>query len=434
MARLQFPRKLKPLFEPAPYKVLYGGRGGTKSWGIGRALLLKGRQQPLIIFCARETQTSIRDSVHRLLANQVIALGLTKFYTVLQRTIVGPWVEVDDGNGGTKTIRTEFIFAGLSSLTVDSIKSFEGADICWVEEAQSITRRSWKILLPTIRKHGSEVWISFNPDLDTDDTYVRFVENPPPGTIKIPLSYRDNPWLSDKFIHDMEHLRRTNPLEFENVYEGKPRAAAEGAIYTPEVTALANSTRICNAPVDPMLQVHTIWDLGFNDATAIIFVQRHLSELRIVDYVEERLLNMADYAQILDRKGYRYGTDWLPWDGAEGKFKLLGEGVSPEAMLRKMGRTVAIVPQADVEIGIKRARMIFPRCYFDKDKTVRLRECLKRYRRTIPTTTGEPSTPLHDEFSHGADAFRYLAMVADKLVESGKARNTPINYPKRAYA
>jgi phage terminase large subunit len=92
------------------------------------------------------------------------------------------------------------------------------------------------------------------------------------------------------------------------------------------------------------------------------------------------------------------------------------------------------VPQTDVEIGIKKARLVFPRCYFDRANTVRLRECLKRYRRTIPVTTNEPANPLHDEFSHGADAFRYLGMVADKLTDSGKARNQPINYPKRAYA
>ena len=421
MADLELPKKLKPLFDKATYKVLYGGRGGTKSWGIARALLIQGTTEPLRVLCARETQKSIRDSVHRLLADQIIALRLTDFYQVLKAEIRGI-------NG------TEFVFAGLSSLTVDSIKSFEGVDRCWVEEAQVVSKRSWSILIPTIRKKGAETWISFNPDLDTDDTWVRFVEETPPDTILIPISYRDNPWLSEKFMKDMEHLRRTDPISFENVYEGKCRAAAQGAVYTPEVTALAESKRVCHVPVDPMLQVHTVWDLGFNDSTAIIFVQRHLSELRIVDYLEDSQRNMADYVRELEQKGYRYGTDYLPWDGAEGKFKLLGDAVSPESILRKMKRRVSIVPQVDVEVGIKKARLIFPRCSFDRANTVRLRECLKRYRRVIPATTGEPSNPLHDEFSHGADAFRYLAVIADQIQDVGTvSARAPIQYPKTAY-
>ncbi len=420
MATVELPAKLQPLFEPHDFKVLYGGRGGAKSWGIAQALLIIGTTKSIRVFCARETQHAIRESVHRLLADQVVALGLTNHYEILKSTIIGQ-------NG------TEFVFSGLSSLTVDSIKSFEGADICWVEEAQVISKRSWSILLPTIRKKGAEVWISFNPDLDTDDTYVRFIEETPPNTVLIPMSYRDNPWLSEKFLRGMEHLKKTDPVSFENVYEGKPRAAAEGAIYTPEVTALANSKRVCNVPYDPLLQVHTIWDLGFNDACAIVFVQRHLSELRIIDYLEDNQRNLTSYVQELEKKDYRYGTDWLPWDGADSKFKLTGEGTSPESILRKMGRTVSIVPQTDVEIGIKKARLIFPRCYFDRANTVRLRECLKRYRRVIPVTTNEPSNPMHDEFSHGADAFRYLGMVADKLTDSGKTRNQKIIYPKAAY-
>lgn len=420
LAELELPKKLEPLFQPADFKVLYGGRGGAKSWGIARALLIQGTERSLRVFCARETQRAIRDSVHRLLADQIIALKLTDHYEILKSTIIGR-------NG------TEFVFAGLSSLTVDSIKSFEGADICWVEEAQVISKRSWSILLPTIRKTGAEVWISFNPDLDTDDTWVRFIEETPPKTILISMSYLDNPWLSEKFLRGMEHLKSTDPVAFKNVYGGECRAAAEGAIYTPEMVALAGSKRVCNVPIDPMLQVHTIWDLGFNDSCAIIFVQRHLSELRIVDYLEDHQRNLSDYVQELDKKGYRYGTDWLPWDGAESKFKLTGEGTSPEGILRKFKRTVSIVPQTDVEIGIKKARLIFPRCYFDRSLTVRLRECLKRYRRTIPATTNEPSTPMHDEFSHGADAFRYLAMVADKLIESSGKGSQPLVYPKRTY-
>lgn len=421
MAQVQLPAKLEPLWKPARYKVLYGGRGGTKSWGIARTLLLQGLQKPLRIMCARETQRSIRDSVHRLLADQIIELGLTQDYQIQQTEIRGR-------NG------TLFVFAGLSTLTVDSIKSFEGVDRCWVEEGQTVTKRSWSILIPTIRKAGSEIWVSFNPDLDTDDTYVRFIENTPPNTVLIPVSHRDNPWLSDELKAEMDHLKRTDPLEYENVWEGRCRPAAYGAIYTKEMQDLASSARVCHLPVDNSLKTHTVWDLGFNDKTAIILVQANKSELRIVDYIEDAYRNVLDYSVELNAKRLNWGQDYIPWDGAAERYSFTDPTNSPESLLRKASRAVRIVPKADVETGIKKARVIFPRCYFDKDKTTRLRECLKRYKRIIPATTDEPSHPAHDEFSHGADAFRYLALVANQLSNESSGFSGPIKYPKRAYA
>jgi phage terminase large subunit len=371
------------------------------------------------VLCARETQRSLKDSVHRLLADQIVQLGLTDHYEIQKAEIRGV-------NG------TLFVFAGLSSLTVDSIKSFEGADRCWVEEGQTVTKRSWSILIPTIRKAGSEIWVSFNPDLDTDDTYVRFIENTPPSTKLIPISWRDNPWLSDRLISEMNHLKATDPLEYENVWEGKCRPAAQGAIYTPEMQALAESKRILSLPIDPVLKTHTIWDLGFNDKTSIILVQKNQTQLLIVDYIEDNHRNMVDYGSQLKAMKINWGDDWIPWDGSRERYKLTDPNASPEGVLAGMGRSVRIVPKADVEFGIKRARLIFPRCYFDKDKTVGLRECLKRYKRVIPATTDEPSKPAHDVYSHGADAFRYLAMASDQLTnESGWK---PLSYPKRSFA
>lgn len=419
MAHLQLPKKLEPLWEPHRYKVLYGGRGGCKSHGIARTLLLQGTRETLRILCARETQLSIRQSVHRLLADLVVELGLTNHYEVQQTEIRGI-------NG------TLFTFAGLSALTVDSIKSFEGADRCWVEEGQTVTKRSWAILIPTIRKAGSEIWISFNPDLDTDDTYVRFIENTPPDTVLIPISHKDNPWLSNELRTEMEHLRRTDPAEFANVWEGECRPAAQGAIYTREMAELAQSKRITHMPIDPLMKTHTVWDLGFNDSNAIILVQSNKGELRIVDYIEDRGRKITEYAAQLQGMNLNWGLDFIPWDGSRDRYKLTDPMASPEGMLMKLGRQVRVVPKMDVENGIKRARVIFSKCYFDKDKTTRLRECLKRYKRVIPPSTDEPATPAHDEFSHGADAFRYLAMSADQMTNDTNWK--PLVYPKRAIA
>lgn len=160
MNKVQFPAKLEFLFKPARYKVAHGGRGSAKSWGFARALLILAAQKPLRILCTREVQKSIKDSVHRLLSDQIQAMGLGHLYQVLETEIRG-------ANGSL------FVFAGLAQHTVESIKSFEGVDIVWVEEAQAVSKRSWDVLIPTIRKPGSEIWISFNPLLETDETYQR---------------------------------------------------------------------------------------------------------------------------------------------------------------------------------------------------------------------------------------------------------------------
>ena len=143
-----------------------------------------GSRQPLRILCAREIQKSMRDSVHRLLKDYIIKLGLTAFYDVLDTEIRGK-------NG------TLFLFAGLQSHTVDSIKSFEGVDRVWIEEAHAISKKSLDTLIPTIRKEGSEIWMTLNPDMATDEVYQRFISTPSPDTWVCEVNWRDNPWFPE---------------------------------------------------------------------------------------------------------------------------------------------------------------------------------------------------------------------------------------------
>lgn len=411
---VELPEKLQFLFQPSRYKVAYGGRGASKSWGFARALLIQGAAKPLRILCARETQTSIKDSVHQLLKDQISTLNLTSFYDVEERTIRGK-------NG------TEFVFAGLRQQTITSIKSFEGADVCWVEEAQVVSKKSWATLIPTIRKEGSEIWVSLNPELDTDDTYVRFIALPPPDAAVVAINWRDNKWFTQVMRKEKDHLLATDPDEYDNVWEGKPRAVVSGAIYRHEILSMHDGRRLRPVPYDPMLKVHTVWDLGWNDQTSIILVQRVQSELRIVEYIEDSHRTLAEYVSDLNQRRYNWGTDWLPHDGASATIQT---GLSAQEILRKLGRDPKVIPRLDVEQGIKAARLAFPRCYFDCDKAIRLVDCLKRYKRSIPVTTGEPGSPVHDEYSHGADAFRYLAMIADKL-GNDDMKMKPIQYSNK---
>lgn len=345
-------------------------------------------------------QKSIRDSVHKLLGDQIQALGLGNFYDVQQAVIRG-------ANG------SEFIFAGLSDQTAESVKSFEGVDIVWVEEAQAVSDRSWSILIPTIRKDGSEIWVSFNPELDTDPTWVRFVENPPPDAVSVPVNYHDNPWFPEVLEKERQHAKATLPAaEYENIWEGRCKPAATGAIYADEIAEAMTKGRVCTLPYDPSLKVHAIFDLGWNDKMSIILAQRHLSQVRCIEYIEDSHKTLDHYSAELKKKGLNWGTLWLPHDGRHGDYKT---GKSAEQIMREHGWDVRITPNQSVENGIRNARRGFAQTYFDKDRTERLVQCLKRYRRSTPTTTGEPGAPIHDEWSHGADAYRYLHIVAPSL-------------------
>lgn len=399
MPDVTFPEKMKFLFDKARYKIAYGGRGSGKSWSVAKALLILGAQRKLRILCTREVQKSIKDSVHKLLSDQISAMGLEGFYQVLETQIRGQ-------NG------TEFSFAGLSSHTVDSIKSFEGVDIAWIEEGQTVSKRSWDIFIPTIRKPGSEIWVTLNPELDTDDTYVRFIANPPENSIVVKVNWSDNPWFPDVLEAERQHCYNVNRDDYDNIWEGRTKAAVSGAIYAKELEAAALGGQIRNVPHDPAVPVHTVFDLGWNDQMTVIFVQKVASEIRIIDYIEDSFKTIDWYvAEAIKRYG-KIGEWWIPHDGEHKDYKT---GKSTKEIMESFGCTVMVNPRLSIEEGIKHVRMMFKRCYFDKDKTARLIECLKRYRRSINTQTLEPGAPVHDEFSHGADSTRYLAMCVDQL-------------------
>ena len=416
--KAEFPAKLQFLFKPARYKVAHGGRGSGKSWGFARALLIQAAASPLRVLCTREVQKSIKDSVHKLLSDQIQELGLGEFFEVLETAIRGR-------NG------SEFSFAGLASHTINSIKSYEGVDRVWIEEGQAVTKRSWDVLIPTIRKPGSEIWVTYNPELETDETHQRFAVKPPPGAVVVEMNYVDNPWFPAELEAERLHAKATmKPEEYGHIWEGQCKPAVEGAIYFDEIAKAEKEGRIRDVPADPLLKTHAVWDLGWNDSMSIILVQRAASELRIIDYIEDSHRTLADYALDLKAMPLNWGVDYLPHDGFSKDFKT---GKSAEEILKQLGRTVEATPKMDIEGGIKAARMSFSRMYFDKTKAARLLECLKRYRRHINQTTNEPGAPLHDEYSHGADAFRYMALVADQLSnDAGPLK--PINYRRKFLA
>jgi len=211
-----FPRAYRELFTPCRYKIYYGGRGAAKSWAIARALLITAAQKPIRILCAREWQSSIKDSVHRLLADQIEKLGLSAMYEIKQNEIVG-------FNGSL------FLFEGLRH-NVTKIKSMEGIDVCWVEEAERVSEDSWKILIPTIRKTGSEIWVSFNPEQDTDPTYNRFVKHPPPESIVKKVGWEDNPWFPEELRKEKDYDYMVDPDSASHVWGGECKKISDAQV------------------------------------------------------------------------------------------------------------------------------------------------------------------------------------------------------------
>lgn len=213
VTRIQISEKMEFLFEPARYKVAYGGRGGIKSWSFARALLVKGANSRVRILCAREFQNSIKESVHRLLQDQIELMGLQDYYQVLSSEIHG-------------ITGTEFVFAGIRN-NVTKIKSMEGIDICWVEEAEKVSENSWSVLIPTIRKAGSELWVSFNPHEERDPTYKKFITNREailkefPGSVIVETSWRDNPWLPKELEAEKNYLARVDKDAYDHVWGGQ---------------------------------------------------------------------------------------------------------------------------------------------------------------------------------------------------------------------
>ena len=400
-----FPEPLKVLFEPKRYKILYGGRGAGRSWGVSRALLILGTKKPMRYLCARELQNSISESVHRVLADQITALGLESFYEVQVNRILGK-------NG------TSFSFEGIKN-NVNKIKSYEGIDICWIEEANKVTQNSWGVLIPTIRKEDSEIWMTFNPELETDYTYRRFVKEADPDSMSvIKMTWRDNPFFPNVLLEEKERDKEFDYDRYLNVWEGFTVQVLEGAIYAKELRRAQEEGRICSVPWNREYPVDTFWDLGRADATAIWFAQQVAMQYRILDYYTATGEgDISYYIKELQGKEYSYGTIWLPHDA---RAKKLGTHRTIEEQIRQAGFKTRIVPNISKVDGINASRLVFPNCWFDEVKCEEGLQALRHYRYKI--VDGHYSNePVHDWASDGADAFRYLALSLRERKEEDTA-------------
>ena len=392
---LKLTKQFEPFLEPHRYKVVYGGRGSGKSWSIAQLLVLKAWQQPTRVLCAREIQRSISDSVLQLLADTIERMGLSDYFDVQKTQIVGT-------NG------SRFIFEGMRS-NITKIKSMEGLDIAFCEESESITYSSWETLIPTMRKKGSEIWVSFNPNDEMDDTYQRFVENPPPEAFVQKVNWDSNPWFPEELEKERLYLKGKNIDLYNHVWEGEVLSNRDGAYFAKFI----QDDQIMDFAVEPNIPVDTYWDLGISDSMCLWLVQQVGREIRVVDCYENQGEGLQFYINWLHDWRTKHqavlGQHYAPHDI---QVRELGSGKSRLETARKLGINFRVVPKLTIEDGIHATRAILPKCYFNKTNCKTGLQALRRYRKEFDEKKGvyKPH-PLHDWSSHYADAFRYFSIA-----------------------
>jgi phage terminase large subunit len=397
--QVSLPEVFSGLFKPYRYKAFHGGRGSAKSHSFATALVIMAAQRPMRVLCAREIQKSIKDSVKQLIDDKIAECGLGHLYDSIETEIRGK-------NGSL------FLFAGLKS-NPDSIKSMEGLDVAWVEEAARISQRSLDLLKPTLRADGSEIWFSWNPESEFDpvDQLFRSGELPPRALVK-EVSWRDNPWFPNVLREEMEFDYRVNPEKASHIWDGAYLTFVEGSYYGKWLADLKAKPvpQITDVPAVDGEPVETWWDLGHSDATAIWFVQPHGQQFRILDYYENNGVGLEHYANEILTKPYKYSRHVLPHDAEAHE---LGTNLTRVETLRRLmpKHMMAIAPRQSVDDGINASRELLPRCWFDKIKCNAGLKALAAYHEKIDDVRRVGLGPLHDWASHGADAFRYGALM-----------------------
>ena len=414
--KVEVAQAFKPLLKPSRYKAAYGGRGGAKSHFFAEQVVLRAFSKPSRIVCIREVQNSIKDSVKQLIEDKINKFSLGPFFKITEQQIEGK-------NGSL------ILFKGMQKYNAQNIKSLEDIDVAWVEEAQTLSSLSLRMLRPTIRANNSELWFSWNPmsKYDAVDQLFRG-KNPPKNSIIIPVSWKDNPWLPDVLREELLEDYENDSDVADHVWGGGYEIVAQGAYYARAILGLERAGCIRAVRYDPNYPVYTAWDLGIDDCTAVWFAQIIGNEVRIIDHFETRNKGLLEIvAEDIKPKGYVYAEHYMPHDI---NTRELSTGLTRKEQLENMGFH-DIVPGSQIPVvdGINAARNMLRKCVFDREKCQLGLDALQSYRteEDDEKKTNKPK-PRHDWASHSADAFRELAVNLFDTSKLSKRERTIIEY------
>jgi phage terminase large subunit len=378
ISRIEIAAAFRPFFDPHRYKIAYGGRGGAKSWQIARILAIRAAQSSLRVLCAREFQTSIKDSVIALLKGQIRQCGLMPYYRFGQTYI--------ESRAGA-----EFLFKGLR-INPDEIKSLEGVDICWVEEAQRTSEESWTFLIPTIRKNGSEIWCSLNPMYDDDATYKRFIKRPPPDALLVNVNWRDNPWFPQTLNAERLYCLETDPEAYNWIWEGHTRKISDAVIFKGKFAIETFET-----PDNARFMFGADWGFG-PDPTVLI---------RCFEKDECLYVDQESYALGLDLN--KIADTWRKGIPGCDKHNIYADNSQPQTINHVKGFGFRIGPAkkwpGSVEDGITFMRgyrkiIIHERCFYTGQE-------FHLYSYKTDKSTDEALPVIVDKHNHCIDAIRY---------------------------
>lgn len=401
--RAEVPRKLKPLLAPRRYKGAYGGRGGAKSHFFAEQIILRCYMRRTRVVCIREVQNSIKDSVRQLLVDKIAKFELEAAFESLEAEIRGP-------NGSV------IIFKGMQSYNASNIKSLEGYDIAWVEEAQTFSQHSLDLLRPTLRKEGSELWFSWNPRYKTDPVDLFFRKSPPSEALSVLVNWRDNPWFPDVLRKEMEHDFEVDEDKAEHIWNGG-YGSSQGAILAKWVNKAEREGRILEvlefdrngAP----LEVSS--DLGFRDTASWWYWQRVPGGFHLLKYDGDTGLDADDWIPRIQKNieglGAKLGKIWLPHDARAKTFA--SKHTSMDKFLTAFtAKHVAVVPISSKSDQINAARSVIKKCAFHKDLCEEGLDGLRAWEFAYNEELGVFSRePLHNWASHPSDGFAYGCQV-----------------------
>jgi len=412
----------KPFLEPARYKVAEGGRGGGKSHFFAEMGVLEVLMHGKLFLCCREVQKSIKHSVKALLVNKIKKMGLMDRFTILDQEI-----RCNHNEGA-------IYFAGLrqsggTSSSAENLKSYEGVDICWVEEAQTISKFSLDILLPTIRKPGSEIWFSYNRKKEKECVHAKFVEaeNIPEGTVHVYVNYWDNPWFPEDLRSLMESDKLNSIDDYNHIWCGKPQTRSKATIFT--------RWRIADCTPGPDDKLYHAIDFGFfPDPCCALRCWLNYDLKRI--YIDH-----AYFTVRLDPEDI--GHKLLAKIDTTKHAKIFGDSARPEIIssLKKKkngGYKMEGVKKGpgSVDFGINWLQAwdiwIHPRCKEICDPEYddyNLIKEFEQYKYKVDPLTGQVLPVIIDDMNHGIDTLRYalseLILSTKKLDYKALAAASP---------
>ena len=408
---IDIPAPFVELFAPSKqwrHLLYYGGRSSGKSTQVALSRLISGSKKRERGLCTREFQNSISESVHQLLRDLIDKYKLHDWEA--QREVIR-----------NKKTGSEIYFKGLHN-NAQSIKSTEGLDWAWVEEAQSVSSESIETLIPTIRKPGSYLIWTMNRQTENDPVWEKLATKPDELTyIRKVNSDAIESLLSDEIIHEREMMRKNNPEFYEHVWLGEPLTSNTGSVFGKQLAQAREDGRIGSVPYDATTGVYTAWDLGIGDATAIWFFQRVGREIHFIDHYEASGEDLGHYISVLNNKPYNYSKHFLPHDAKQRELQtnmtrvdfFAQNGINNVEVLRP---TSFQVGNDDINL-IARPKLSL--CWFDAEKCKRGLECLRAYHYGYDAKNNLlKSQPEHDWSSHSSSAFIYALMANTEQLET----------------